>query len=99
MARNSGHLSLHEICGLTPDIKMAENMSRRRSRNVLDYSELNALSSVVLYHTLYHYHYHYTSKRKKTEEIFDGKNHRTPKSTFGKSYFRKLWSPYVVESI
>ena len=57
MARNSGHLSPHAICGLTPKIKMAENTSRRRSRNALDYSELNALSSVVLYDT---------SKRKKT---------------------------------
>ena len=57
MARNSGHLSPHSICGLTTKIKMAKNTSRRRSRNVLDYSELNALSSVVLYNT---------SKRKKT---------------------------------
>ena len=57
MTRNSGHLSPHSICGLTTKIKMAENTSRRRSRNVLDYLELNALSSVVLYNT---------SKRKKT---------------------------------
>ena len=60
MARNSGHLSPHSICGLTTKIKIAENQentSRRRSRNVLDYSELNALSSVVLYNT---------PKRKKT---------------------------------
>ena len=57
IARNSGHLSPHSICGLTTKIKMAENTSRRRSRNVLDYSERNALSSVVLYNT---------SKRKKT---------------------------------
>ena len=57
MARNSGHLSPHSICGLTTKIKMGENTSRLRPRNVLDYSELNALSSVVLYNT---------SKRKKT---------------------------------
>ena len=57
MARNSGHLSPHSICGLTTKIKIAENTSRLRPRNVLDYSELNALSSVILYNT---------SKRKKT---------------------------------
>ena len=57
MARNRGHLSLHAICSLTPKIKMVENRSHRRLRNVITYSELNALSSVVLYNT---------SKRKKT---------------------------------
>ena len=57
MVRNLGHLSPHSFCGLTTKIKIAENTSRRRSGNVLDYSEVNALSCVVLYNT---------SKSKKT---------------------------------
>jgi len=57
MARNRGHLSPYAIYSLTPKIKMAENRSRRRLRNVVNYAELNALFSVVLYNT---------SKRKKT---------------------------------
>ena len=35
MARNSGHLSPHSICGLSTKIKMAENTSRRRPRGFL----------------------------------------------------------------
>ena len=61
---------------------MAESRSRRRLRNVLDYSKLNALSSVVLYHT---------SKRKKT-----GKKYL--ESTFGKSFFEVRFALHVVET-
>jgi len=57
MARNRAHLSLYAIYSLTPKIKMGENRSRRQLRNVVSYSELNALFSVILYNT---------SKRKTT---------------------------------
>ena len=57
MARKWEYLSPHSICGLTTKIKMVGNTSCRWSRNFIDSSELNALSSVVLYNT---------SKRKKT---------------------------------
>ena len=66
-------------------IKMAENTSRRRSRNVLDYSELNALSSFVLYNT---------SKRKKT-----WKKYCNRRSCFASCKHRKQSNPMCTVKI
>ena len=86
MARNRGHLSPYTICGVTPKIKMAESRIRRRLTNVIDYSELNALSSVVLYKT---------SKRKKTGKKYLVERIIERRKVHSVSHFLKLGSPYM----